>query len=79
MMTPDDFKRMRETIGTDNEVADAMETTRSTIHRWENGKREIPGPARVLIRILAERAATERAAETVQVRRTERERQAAAR
>lgn len=75
MMTPDDFKRMREEIGTDTEVAEAMETTRSTIHRWENGKREVPGPARVLIRILAERARAERAAEAAQVRRTERERE----
>lgn len=75
MMTPDEFKTLREDIGTDTEVAEQMETTRSTIHRWENGKREVPGPARVLIRILAERARAERQAETVQVRRTERERE----
>ena len=75
MMTPDEFKRHRETIGSDTEVAEQMETTRSTIHRWENGKREIPGPARVLVRILAERAEAERQAETIQVRRTERERE----
>lgn len=78
MMTPDEFKKHREAIGSDTEVADAMETTRSTIHRWENGKREIPGPARVLIRILAERAEAERLAERAQVIKTakQRERQA---
>ena len=77
-MTPEYFKTLRETIGSDTEVADAMETTRSTIHRWENGKREIPGPARVLIRILAERAEAERLAERAQVIKTakQRERQA---
>lgn len=77
MMTPDDFKRLREAIGPDTEVAELMETTRSTIHRWENGKREIPGPARVLIRILAERAIADRQAETVEVRRLERQREKA--
>lgn len=77
MMTPDDFKKMREAIGTDTEVAEQMETTRSTIHRWENGKREIPGPARVLIRILHDKALVERQAEMVEVRRLERTREKA--
>lgn len=76
-MTPDYFKTLREGIGTDVEVAAQMETTRSTIHRWENGKREIPGPARVLIQILADRAAAERQAEAIEVRRLERTRERA--
>lgn len=65
------FRKYREMIGTDTEVADQMETTRSTIHRWENDKREIPGPARVLIRILAEKALAEQEAEAAEVRRLE--------
>lgn len=73
-MTPREFESLRTSIGSVEEVAEAMEVGRVTVYRWETGKREIPGPARVLIRILAERAAAELAAEQAQVRKSTRAR-----
>ena len=53
------------------ELERAMEVERVTVWRWETGKREIPGPARVLVRILAAQARAELAAERAQVRKSE--------
>lgn len=57
----------------DQAVAEAMQSHRTTVRRWRNGKRAIPGPAQVLAPILAKRAEAEAAEEARQVRKTKRE------
>lgn len=69
-MTPRDFETMRAAIGEVEEVAAMMEVGRVTIYRWETGKRAIPGPARVLIRLLHERHLADLEAERKQVARS---------
>ena len=75
-MTADEFDKLCATIaGTadpagDVQVAEAMETHRTSVRRWREGARSIPGPARVLARILADRAQAEADEEARQVRKT---------
>lgn len=69
-MTPREFEDLRKGIGEVEEVAAMMEVGRVTVYRWETGKRAISGPARVLIRILHERAQAELAAERAEVRKS---------
>lgn len=68
-MTPAEFSELRQAIGSPEEVARMMECGREAIWRWENGKRAIQGPIRVLIRILAKQAQDEKEAEAAEVRR----------
>jgi hypothetical protein len=76
-MTAEEFNALCVTIaGTDQpagdiDLATAFETHRSTIRRWRDGERTVPGPARVLARILADRAQVEAAEERRQVERTQ--------
>lgn len=70
-MTADDFAALAAEIGDDNDVAAAFEVNRVTVHRWKTGKRDIPGPARVLARILGEHARKDRQAEEAEVARLE--------
>ena len=51
-----EFKRLREKVGDQAKVAAMMESHNVTLSKWETGKRAVPGPARVLIRKLAEEA-----------------------
>lgn len=67
-----DFGTLRKSLGDPQEVADMMETGRSTIWRWEGGKRPVPGPARVLIRLLAIENEHERRREAKEVARIKR-------
>lgn len=53
-MTAAAFLALRESFGTQEEVADAMETDRRTIGRWERGERPVPGVAAVCIRLLVQ-------------------------
>ena len=59
-------------------IAEAFETHRSTVRRWRDGDRAVPGPARVLARILAKQAEAEAAEERRQVAASERARAKAA-
>lgn len=61
VMTPVEFGRLRQQIGTQEEVADEMQTARRTLGRWESGERPVPGVAAVCIRELAKGAAARRA------------------
>jgi DNA-binding transcriptional regulator YiaG len=70
-MSPAEFKDLRTQVGTPDEVARAMQCSRSTITRWESGARPIPGPAKVLIRRLAIEAQAELEAERKEVERLE--------
>ena len=54
-MTAQEFETFRTSIGTQQEVADMMETARRSIIRWEKGERAIPGSAAVCIRLLAKK------------------------
>ena len=49
-MKPADLKRLREQLGfTQQQLADALHTTRVTVARYEAGMRRIPGVVRVAI------------------------------
>ena len=61
-MTKEEFTRLREQIGTQEEAAEEMDTSRRTIGRWERGERSIPGVAAVCVKLLAAQAETRRAA-----------------
>lgn len=61
-MTAAAFLALRESVGTQEDVADAMETDRRTIGRWERGERPVPGVAAVCIRLLAQDKAMKRSA-----------------
>ena len=37
---------------TQDQLAKALESDIRTVRRWENGEREIPGPARVAMRLM---------------------------
>lgn len=54
-MTPDDFRKARRKLGLSQaQVAALLEVASDrTVRRWEDGEREIPGPAAVLMRWLA--------------------------
>jgi len=49
-MKPNEFKRIREQLGlTQQQLADALRTTRVSVARYEAGMRKIPGVVRVAI------------------------------
>ena len=49
-MTPADLKRVREQLGlTQQQLADALQTTRVSVARYEAGMRRIPGMVKVAI------------------------------
>ena len=50
MMKPVDLKRLREQLGlTQQQLADALQTTRVSVARYEAGMRRIPGMVKVAI------------------------------
>lgn len=52
-MTAAEFAAARAALGlTQAALAAAMEVDTRTVRRWEAGDREIPGPARVLLRLM---------------------------
>ena len=54
LMTPAEFKAARHKLGFSvRRCAEELSVTPRTIRRWEDGTRDIPGPAVVLIRLLA--------------------------
>ena len=57
MMTPEEFKNIRERLGLSAyRLADIFQVRGSrTVRRWETGDRDIPGPAKVLIGLLGEK------------------------
>lgn len=61
-MTAGEFLALRESIGTQESVADDLETDRRTLGRWERGERPVPGIAAAAIRLLAQDAASRRVA-----------------
>ncbi len=61
-MSAGEFQTLRETIGTQESVADDLQTDRRTLGRWERGERPVPGIAAAAIRLLAQQAAANRAA-----------------
>lgn len=67
-MTKDEFAALAASIGDDLAVADAMGSHRTTVARWKEGKRPIPGPVRVLVRLLAAQAEADLVEERRQVR-----------
>ena len=53
-MGPEEFRQIRRELGkTQTEMAAIMGAGLRTVTHWENGDREIPGPAVVLARLLA--------------------------
>ena len=49
-MKPNDLKRIREQLGlTQQQLADALQTTRVSVARYESGMRRIPGMAQVVL------------------------------
>lgn len=48
-----EFVKIRETIGTQADVATELETARRTFGRWERGERPVPGIAAAAIKLLA--------------------------
>jgi DNA-binding transcriptional regulator YiaG len=56
-MTADEFKGIREAIGTQEDIAKLLGVTRVTVARWETGTRRIPEmAARLLVRLRKERS-----------------------
>ena len=54
MMRPNDLKRIREQLGlTQQQLADALHTTRVSVARYEAGMRRIPGVMKVAIERLS--------------------------
>jgi repressor LexA len=54
MMKPTDFKRMREQLAlTQQQLADALHTTRVSVARYEAGMRRIPGVVKVALERLS--------------------------
>ncbi len=52
-LTPAEVRAAREKLGfTTRELADALECTLRTVQMWEAGDRNVPGPARVALRLL---------------------------
>jgi DNA-binding transcriptional regulator YiaG len=51
-MTPDELRAIRAELGlTQKEVAIKLGAALDTVKKWEQGKREIPGPAAELARL----------------------------
>lgn len=64
------FSALCADIGPDDAaIAKAMETHRTSIGRYRDGSRAIPGPVRVLVRILAAQARAEKAIDEVAAKR----------
>ena len=56
-MKSDDLKRIREGLGlTQQQLAEALSTTRVSVARYETGMRRIPGMVRVALEQLQRRA-----------------------
>lgn len=55
-MAPADVRRARQRLGlTVRELAAALECTPRAVEAWEAGERNVPGPARVALRLMLER------------------------
>ena len=54
-MTPDEFREARRKLGLSQQQLAELMCVQSgrTIRRWENGERDIPGPAQVLLALWA--------------------------
>lgn len=53
-MTAVEFSAIRESIGSQEEVAKELYTARRTFGRWESGERPVPGIAAAAIELLAQ-------------------------
>ena len=52
-MSPADVRAARERLGmTTQQLAEALECTVRTVQFWESGERNVPGPARVAMRLM---------------------------
>ena len=52
-MTPAEVRAIRERLGlTTQQLAAALECTVRAIQQWESGARNVPGPARVALRLM---------------------------
>jgi len=55
-MTRHEFRAARFALGLSlNECASLLHVAGRTVRRWEDGQRDIPGPAQVLMKALVER------------------------
>lgn len=56
-MKAEDLRAARKELGfkSQADLARELETAPDTVRAWESGKRPIPGPARVAVRLLLER------------------------
>lgn len=59
-MSAMEFAILRESIGTQQEVATELQTARKSIGRWERGDRPVPGIAAAAIKLLADVAKARR-------------------
>ena len=50
------FLALRESVGTQADVAVELQTARRTVGRWERGDRPVPGIAAVAMTLLADKA-----------------------
>lgn len=57
IMTPTQYKKARQSIGTQSAVAELLGTARETVVRRENGQQEITKEAALAMRALVEREA----------------------
>lgn len=52
-MAPAEIRAAREKLGvTTQQLAEALECTVRAVQMWEAGERNVPGPARVAIRLM---------------------------
>jgi DNA-binding transcriptional regulator YiaG len=52
-VSPADVRAARERLGmTTQQLAEALECTVRTVQFWESGERNVPGPARVAMRLM---------------------------
>lgn len=52
-MTPKEFENARKTLGlSEAAVAVIFKVGDRTVRRWEDGEKDIPGPAQVLVSLL---------------------------
>jgi DNA-binding transcriptional regulator YiaG len=70
IMPSSEFVRLREIVGSVQEVAQKMETSENAVYRWQNGQRPVRGPAKVLISRLAKEAEFERVFESKMVKQS---------
>lgn len=55
-MKVNEFKKIQEDLGLNNqEIADALRTSRRNIDNWRSGKIRVPGPVIVALYLLIER------------------------